>query len=102
MTQVLRWLGFSRQKVPQAHPQKDAEAQQRFKKRAPRGPEDAAEAHPDKRLELCFQDDARVGNKGRVCHRWWLRGQRASGPRQIGHALPEARSGWRGSDSGAP
>ena len=32
MTQVLRRLGFSRQKVRPAHPQRDAEAQQRFKK----------------------------------------------------------------------
>ena len=27
-----------------------------------------AAAHPDKRLQLWFQDEARVGNKGRVCH----------------------------------
>ncbi len=33
MTRVLRRLGFSRQKVRPAHPQRDAEAQQRFKKR---------------------------------------------------------------------
>ena len=45
----------------------------------------AAEAHPDKRLELWFQDEARLGNKGRVCHRWWPRGRRAPGPRQIGY-----------------
>jgi hypothetical protein len=24
-------------------------------------------------------DEARVGQKGRVCHRWWLRGQRPPG-----------------------
>ena len=45
----------------------------------------AAAAHPGKRLQLWFQDEARVGNKGRVCRRWWLRGQRAPGPRQIGY-----------------
>ena len=39
----------------------------------------AAAAHPRKRLELWFQDEARVGNKGRICHRWWIRGQRAPG-----------------------
>ena len=33
MTRVLRRLGFSRQKVRPAHPQRDAEAQERFKKR---------------------------------------------------------------------
>ncbi len=45
----------------------------------------AAEAHPDKRLQLWFQDEARVDNKGRVCHRWWRRGERAPGTRQIGY-----------------
>ena len=39
-----------------------------------------AAAHPDKRLQLWFQDEARVGNKGRVCHRWC-----APGTRQIGY-----------------
>ena len=39
----------------------------------------AEAAHPDKRLQLWFQDEARVGNKGRVCHRWWLKGERAPG-----------------------
>jgi transposase len=32
LTQVLRRLGLSRQKVRPAHPQRDAEAQQRLKK----------------------------------------------------------------------
>ncbi len=26
-----------------------------------------------------------MGNKGRVCHRWWRRGERAPGTRQIGY-----------------
>ena len=42
-------------------------------------------AHPDKHVQLWFQDEARVGNKGRVCHRWWRRGERPRGPRQIGY-----------------
>jgi transposase len=29
---------------------------------------------------LFFQDEARFGQKGRACHRWWLRGQRPTGP----------------------
>jgi len=36
-------------------------------------------ANPGKKLQLWFQDEARVGNKGRVCHRWWHRGRRAPG-----------------------
>ena len=36
-------------------------------------------AHPGKRLTLWCQDEARVGQKGRVGHRWFTRGQRPSG-----------------------
>ena len=45
----------------------------------------AAAAHPDKTLQLWLQDEARVGNKGRVCHRWWLKGERAPGLAQQGY-----------------
>jgi hypothetical protein len=30
----------------------------------------AAARHPDKRIELWFEDETRSGDKGRVCHRW--------------------------------
>lgn len=32
-----------------------------------------------KRLRLYFQDEARIGQKGRVCHIWWKRGERPPG-----------------------
>ena len=35
--------------------------------------------HKGKRLRLFFQDEARIGQKGRVCHVWWKRGQRPPG-----------------------
>lgn len=38
-----------------------------------------AAAHPDKQVALWFMDEARVGQKGRTAHRWWVRGQRAPG-----------------------
>jgi transposase len=41
---------------------------------------DAARAHPGKRIALYFQDEARFGQKGRGCRRWWLRGRRPVGP----------------------
>ena len=31
-------------------------------------------------ITLFFQDEARFGQKGRCCRRWWLRGQRPTGP----------------------
>jgi transposase len=40
----------------------------------------ARAAHPDKRITLWFEDEARIGQKGRVCHRWWRRGERPPGP----------------------
>ena len=39
----------------------------------------AAETHPDKRIALWFMDEARVGQKGRTGHRWWVKGQRPPG-----------------------
>ena len=38
-----------------------------------------AAAQPGKRLTLWFQDEARFGQKGRVCHRWFTRGRRPRG-----------------------
>src|SRR5688572_9038649 len=39
----------------------------------------ARAAHLGKRLTLWFHDEARFGQKGRVCHRWFTRGRRPSG-----------------------
>jgi hypothetical protein len=39
----------------------------------------AAGAHPDKQVALWFMDEARVGQKGRTGHRWWIRGKRPPG-----------------------
>jgi transposase len=38
-----------------------------------------ADAHPGKRIRLMFQDEARIGQKGRVCHRWYTKGKRPPG-----------------------
>jgi hypothetical protein len=41
----------------------------------------AAAAHPGQRIALWFMDEARVGQKGRLGHRWWLKGRRPPGRR---------------------
>jgi hypothetical protein len=41
----------------------------------------AAAAHPGQRVALWFMDEARIGQKGRLCHRWWLKGRRPPGRR---------------------
>jgi transposase len=38
-----------------------------------------ADTHPDKQIALWFMDEARVGQKGRTTHRWWVRGERPPG-----------------------
>jgi transposase len=44
-----------------------------------------AAAHPGPRIELWFEDEARIGAKGRTGHRWWVRGERPRGLRQQGY-----------------
>ena len=92
------------------HPRRDAEAQERFTSRHPEGDRRGASRQAP---QLWFQDEARVGNKGRVCHRWW----RKRGTRQIGYqwayifsavrpdtgeltlVMPRQRRTWRGPKS---
>jgi len=41
---------------------------------------ETADRHPEvARVELWFMDEARIGQKGRVCHRWYERGVRPPG-----------------------
>ena len=49
-------------------------------------------AHKGKRVRLFFQDEARIGQKGRTCHIWWKRGERPPG--LAGSCL------WRGGIAG--
>ncbi|MEF2558009.1 IS630 family transposase [Aurantimonas sp. C2-5-R2] len=35
--------------------------------------------YPPRRRRTIPQDEARVGQKGRLCHRWWIRGKRPPG-----------------------
>jgi transposase len=61
----------------------------------------AQEAHPDKRISLYFQDEMRVGQKGRLCHRWWTRGRRPPGrqDQRYGRAYPFAAARPDGEDA---
>jgi hypothetical protein len=80
LSRAVRRMGFSRQKASQRHPSSDPVAQEAFQKRGLSIAVDAAkQAHSDKRITLWFEDEARIGQKGRVCHRWWTRGERPPG-----------------------
>ena len=77
---ILRRTGMSRQKARPVHPKTNAKAQERFQKKGlSEALTAAAQAKPGKRIRLFFQDEARVGQKGRTCHRWWVKGQRPPG-----------------------
>jgi transposase len=52
---------------------------QRPLKRAPDVLRKIISERPDKRLRIFFADEARIGQKGRVCHRWYVKGQRPPG-----------------------
>src|SRR5918993_2509429 len=41
--------------------------------------DDVRAGHAERRLTLWFMDEARFGQKGRVCHRWFTRGERPPG-----------------------
>jgi hypothetical protein len=48
-------------------------------KRAPRLLKKLQHTYKGKRIRLYFQDEARIGQKGRTCHVWWRRGERPPG-----------------------
>ena len=75
---LLKRLGFSRQKTRPSHPQKDPAAQAAFR-RAPALLRKIQRTHKNKRIRLFFQDEARIGQKGRTCHIWCRRGERPPG-----------------------
>ena len=63
---------------------------------------EAAREHPEaERVELWFEDEARVGQKGRVTHVWHQRGRRPRGLREhrfasahlLGAVCPERDTG---------
>jgi transposase len=80
LSRIVRSLGLSRQKTRPQHPKSDAKAQEAFKESglSTKLMETTA-LHPGKRVEIWFQDEARIGQKGRCAHRWWLRGERPLG-----------------------
>lgn len=81
LTRLLHTLELSWQTPRPQHPRSDPEAQASFKAKFWRVMEKCASDHPEaKRFEVWFQDEARVGQKGRVTRRWHRRGER---PRMV-------------------
>ena len=80
LRRVLRRLELSRQKTRPVHPKHDDKALERIKKRITRRLEPGCGDPSRQAVEpIWFQDEARVEQKGRLCHRWWIKGQRPPG-----------------------
>jgi hypothetical protein len=68
-----------------SHPKADPAAQARFKKISSLIA-DIGRDHPAAaRLEVWFLDEARVGQTGRLCRRWYQKGMRPRGRRDLRH-----------------
>lgn len=86
MLRLLHELGLSWQKTRPVHPKADRAAQEAFKKDFPRRLAEVAAAVPEaKNIEIWFQDEARIGQTGRNCRRWFTKGQRPCGRRDLRH-----------------
>jgi hypothetical protein len=81
MGRLMRRLGLSWQKARPSLPRADPpDGPRGLRKRGLQAALDAARAeHAGERLTLWFMDEARFGQKGRVCHHWFTRGQRPPG-----------------------
>jgi transposase len=86
MLRLLHDLDLSWQKARPIHPDADRKAQEELKKNFPALIAEVARDHPEaERLEVWFLDEARVGQTGRVCRRWYQKGLRPRGVRDLRH-----------------
>jgi len=87
MERRLRALDLSRQTCRPQHPKSDETAQMGFKKKFWRVLDQIATEHSEaERVEVWFQDEARVGQKGRVTRRWYQRGERPRMIKDLGYS----------------
>lgn len=79
---LLHDLGYSYLKPRPKHYKSDPEAQQAFKDELPSRLDEIATEHPQKKLRVYFQDEARFGQQGTVTNVWALKGSRPRAVRQ--------------------
>src|SRR5229473_3057308 len=66
-----------------APPQGRRRGPRRVQKKLPQMVEDIAREHPGQPIELWFQDEMRVGQKGTLTRVWAAKGERATAPRDL-------------------
>ena len=94
-------LGYSCLRPRPRHRKADPQAQTAFKEQLPKRLEEIAAAHPEKRLRIFFQDEARFGQQGTTTTVWARRGSRPTAVRQteyqylwvLGAVCPETGEG---------
>ena len=86
MGKLVRALGFSRISARPQHPKSAPEAQAEFNKNLPTGsPPPSPNRAQGRRLEIWFQDESRIGQKGELTRLWARRGSRPRQPRDQRH-----------------
>ena len=83
---LLHRLGYSCLRPRPRHRKADAQKQQEFLRELPGRLAAIAAAHPDKRLRVYFEDEARFGQQGTVTTVWAKRGSRPTVVRQTEYA----------------
>lgn len=80
--QLSHRLGYSYLRPRPKHPKADAEAQAAFLAQLSQRLARIQAAHPDKRLRVFFEDEARFGQQGTTTNVWARRGSRPTAVRQ--------------------
>lgn len=79
---LLHRLGYSYLRPRPCHTKADPEAQAKFKDQIAQRLEAIAQSHPDRRLRVYFQDEARFGQQGTTTNKWAPKGSRPTAVRQ--------------------
>lgn len=79
---LLHHLNYSCLRPRPRHRKADLQAQAAFKAELPKRLARLAEDHPDKRIRIYFQDEARFGQQGTTTHVWAPKGSRPTAVRQ--------------------
>jgi transposase len=79
---LLHRLGYSYLRPRPRHRKADPQAQAAFKEQLPQQLEEIARSHPNRRLRIFFQDEARFGQQGTTTNVWARKGSRPTVVRQ--------------------
>jgi transposase len=98
---LLHRLGYSYLRPRPRHRKADPEAQAAFQEQLPQRLAEIAQVHPDCRLRVYFQDEARFGQQGTTTNVWASKGSRPTAVRQteyeylwvLGAVCPETGHG---------